>query len=138
MRKVDCYPTLSWFTIDQLDHFARQAGHTRTRYTAEVAHLSLWNHACLEVLQPYTILPVTLHWKTPGEIFGLFPSESPKKIHIPDGRRIKFRISFEDMQRLKVLQYSVFSSSRDSLWSLLIPSVLQNDRVIRLIHGNHI
>lgn len=133
MRKVDCYPTLSWFTIDQLENLSHSSGFTRTQYTARIAHLSLWNQSCLEVLQPYIILPATFHWKAPGEIFGVFPSKTPKRISTPEGRRIKFRISFEDYQRLKMIQYATFTSSRDSLWSLLIPSVLQNQRVRALI-----
>ena len=140
-KKVECYPTLSAELIEQLVTIAAQIGQTKTAFAAKVAHWSLWNHTAVDQLQPYFQHMVALSWDA-NQYSNCFHAWVPDVNGFRDirkiineeqeqqGQRFKFRISQEDRRRLQVLAYALNMTKVDSLWPVLLPLILLDDRAL--------
>ena len=140
-KKVECYPTLSVDLIEQIERLSVQIGKTKTAFAARIAHWSLWNHAALDQLRPYFQFAVALSWDT-NERSNTFHVWMPDREGYRDirpvigeeqeqvGRRFKFRISQEDRRRIQIVAYALNVTKVDSLWPVLLPLVLLDDRAL--------
>lgn len=138
---MECYPVLSADLIARIEQLAAQIGKTKTALAAQIAHWSLWNHAALDQLRPFFQFAVALSWDADPQasVFHVWvpDREGGKDIRTvigeeqeQEGRRFKFRITQEDRRRLQVIAYALNVTKVDSLWPVLIPLVLLDDRAL--------
>lgn len=134
VKKVDCYPYLTYQTMDRIAALAHQTGMTQTDCAGKLAVLCLWNKSVLEAVQPYLVMPVSLGWDEDGDTLTVFhPGQkrfAPK--HVKD-IRLKFRLPQTEAIRLRTLQYGTLAKGRDSLWEILFTSALDKPRVLSLL-----